>query len=917
MYKMADRSAVQTATFAFTLPISCQICLGKVKQPVVCPNQHVFCQQCMDVWLMHNQQCPTCRVEISVNNPCKRVLGGLSGGEETSDRDSFSTKEVRKARLDVIFNEYEREIERLQSLVEDFSRKNEELKQQVPNQPSTSGVKAQRGKGSDVDKLLQLTSKLQDATSTYEAVVRDMAKLKEENSILREKNSDLSRMNDQLRLELNKRTPQKYGRFTVATLEAKVAQFEKENAQLQRALERSDKYTEELETQLENYKKNHNLQNEHGISRERSKSKTPELNGEEKRPTERKWNQEKHDHSKEHQVSVSSSERTRLPDPKLSPVSQTLQFLRNPPGGSNELVPSWLRTDQNWPGAESEQPKASQNQQGSEDSFVLEQPSPLTPATHLSHLSIRQKSESLSQNRTDTHTSYKTEDTYNRRVEEGHSYNHSNRSLNNSAVNQNGGNYVNNDRSARFSSPTGQSEGSVTSSGKVRRKLNLGNDGDKVRKSLFPSREANEKEQTHGRYTSHEVRDTSNSSNNSSWTDKASTSSNSWRQNRSESDGKKTDLDLYDMSLDSREKSGHLANRSHNLSSEQMPKNYRSFVEKGREDSVLPGPTTTSRPHAATSLDGQDSTERDGRTSQWQTGNTEGSDDEDREVASTTANQSLLDLDITLTPNMKDVYLMMKQAERRVGERREAVVESSVPLHSSRDARVKTKHFDVPIPQETSRQKTRSDFESKPKMPRSNSAPVFESRDIRNVGSSGSVTEDPDVKSARQRNTSQSSLSRQSNSVCGSTRNNVEDSDRRFEEGDESYTTDKVARNRSWDTEHAVRHTTADATSHPWAFNFKDSSSSFSTVQGDHTFSRRNLTQEQTRVPEIKKPMHPTMFECFGEGSSSGDRDSTDSDVGKYQYRGLLDRENEGDSYKKRKARESYSESPTKSPKWK
>ncbi|XP_035682337.1 uncharacterized protein LOC118419829 isoform X2 [Branchiostoma floridae] len=733
-----------------------------------------------------------------------------------------------------------------------------------------------------------------------------MAKLKEENSILREKNSDLSRMNDQLRLELNKRTPQKYGRYTVATLEAKVAQYEKENAQLQRALERSDKYTEELETQLENCKKHHNLQNEQRISRERSKTKTPELDGEEKRPTERKWNQEKHDHSKEHHVSVSSSEKTCLPDPKLSPISQTLQFMRNPPGGSNELVPSWLRTDQNWPGAESEQPKASGNQPDGGDSFILEQPSPLTPATHLSHLSIKQKSEGLSQYGTDTHT-------YNRRGEEGHSYNHSNRSLNNSAVNQNGGNYVSNDRSARFSSPTGQSEGSVTSSGKARRKLNLGNDGDKVRKSLFPSREANEKELTHRRYTSQEVRDASTSSNNGSWTDKASTSaSNSWRQNRSESDGKKTDLDLYDMSLDAREKSGHLANRSHSLPSEQMPKNYSSLVEKGREASILPGPS--SKPHAATSLDVRDSTVRDGRTSQWQTGNPEGLDEEDREVASTTANQSLLDLDITLTPNMKDVYLMMKQAERRVGERREAVVEPSVPLHSSRDARVKSKHLNVPVPQETSRQKTDADLESKPKMPRSNSAPAFESTDFRNVGRSENISENLDVKSAR-RNASQSSLSRQGNSACGSTRNGVEDSDRRFEEGDERYTKDKVARNRGWDAEHAVRHTKANANSHPWAF--RDSSSSFSTVQDDHTFSRGKLTQEQSRVPEIKKPMHPTMFECFGEGSSSGDRDSTDSDIGRYQYRGLLDRESEGESYKKRKARESYSASPTKSPKWK
>ncbi|KAI8479798.1 hypothetical protein Bbelb_424570 [Branchiostoma belcheri] len=912
----ADRSTGQTATFAFTLPISCQICLGKVKQPVVCPNQHVFCQQCMDVWLMHNQQCPTCRVEISVNNPCKRVLGGLSGGEESSDRDSFSTKEVRKARLDVIFNEYEREIDRLQSVVEDLHRKNECLKQQVPNQVSTSTAKAQKNKGSDVDTLLQLTSKLQDATSTYEAVVRDMGKLKEENSVLREKNSDLTRMNDQLRMELNKRTPQKYGRYTVATLEAKVAQYEKENAQLQRALERSDKYTEELEKQIENCKKKHSLQNEQRTCKETSKFKTPELDDKDKCPTERKWNQGKLDHSREHQVSVSSSETRHLPDPELSPISRTLQFMRHPAGGSNDLVPSWLRTDQNWPEAEPKQPEASLNRQGNGDSFVLEQPSPLTPATHMRHLSIGHKSESLSQNRMDTDTSHKNEDTYGKRTGD---HSHSSRSSNNSGINvsrnQHGGSYVANDRPARLPSPVGQSDSSVTSSGKARRKLNLGNDGERVKKSLFPPRETDKEDQTFSRYTSQEARDASNSSSSTgSWTDKASTSSSnnwtdkastssSWKQNRSGISGKK------DLVLDSRDRSGQFTNRPQSLSSEQLTKNYNSLNEKGRETSILPGP---SRPSTSASLNGHDNMKKRGKSFQWLAESPKGSDDEDREVASTTANQSLLDLDITLTPNMKDVYMMMKQAERRVGERREVGVVSSEQLLSSHGAHGTAKDFDVHMPQETSRQKTGTQFEPKPKMPRSSSAPVLE-----NTGSGGSISQKPDVKNERRRNMSQSTLLWQSNSACGSTTNNVQDYNQRAEQEDKSYTTDKdkLTKNRSWDREYAGRHKEANAVTHPWAF--RDSSSSFHTAEGDHTFSRGRVTQEKTqvRVPDIKKPMHPTMFECFGEG---GDR-STDSDVGRSGCSGLLDRENEGENLRKRKPRESYmySASPTKSPKWK
>ena len=49
--------------------------LFQVKSPTTCPNQHVFCSSCMDVWLERNQQCPACRVAITAENPCKKILG--------------------------------------------------------------------------------------------------------------------------------------------------------------------------------------------------------------------------------------------------------------------------------------------------------------------------------------------------------------------------------------------------------------------------------------------------------------------------------------------------------------------------------------------------------------------------------------------------------------------------------------------------------------------------------------------------------------------------------------------------------------------------------------------------------------------------------------------------------------------------
>lgn len=48
---------------------------SKVRQPVVCTNNHVFCSICIDLWLKNNSQCPACRVPITPENPCKEIIG--------------------------------------------------------------------------------------------------------------------------------------------------------------------------------------------------------------------------------------------------------------------------------------------------------------------------------------------------------------------------------------------------------------------------------------------------------------------------------------------------------------------------------------------------------------------------------------------------------------------------------------------------------------------------------------------------------------------------------------------------------------------------------------------------------------------------------------------------------------------------
>lgn len=47
----------------------------QVRQPVICANHHVFCSSCMEMWLKKASQCPTCRVPITTENPCREIIG--------------------------------------------------------------------------------------------------------------------------------------------------------------------------------------------------------------------------------------------------------------------------------------------------------------------------------------------------------------------------------------------------------------------------------------------------------------------------------------------------------------------------------------------------------------------------------------------------------------------------------------------------------------------------------------------------------------------------------------------------------------------------------------------------------------------------------------------------------------------------
>ncbi|KAK2888820.1 hypothetical protein Q8A67_014195 [Cirrhinus molitorella] len=239
----------QNVTLSLTLPISCQICLGKVRQPVICCNNHVFCSNCINVWLEKSSQCPTCRVAITPENPCREIIGATADCE--SSESNSVKRRLRKTRGELLLREYEDEIETLLKENEDLKSKNLSLEMQLKTavEPSTVLVPQSENGTVDPSVLEESANKLRAANDLYRKVKQDLERLKEANKTLRSQNFDLIQENMRLKAEVDSRSPQKFGRYTVAALEAKIHQYERDVAQLKRALERSDKYIEELEAQ--------------------------------------------------------------------------------------------------------------------------------------------------------------------------------------------------------------------------------------------------------------------------------------------------------------------------------------------------------------------------------------------------------------------------------------------------------------------------------------------------------------------------------------------------------------------------------------------------------------------------------------------------------------------------------------------
>ncbi|XP_057694632.1 ORC ubiquitin ligase 1 [Corythoichthys intestinalis] len=240
----------QTSTLCLTLPMSCQICLGKVRQPVICGNHHVFCSSCMEMWLKNASQCPSCRVPITTENPCRELIGG------TNDTDHIESpamrKRLRKTRGDLLLRDYEEEIEGLSRENEELKSKNQNLELQLRKALDPCSISSVHADEKKVDPSImkEWANRLQTANDVCDKLKQDFDKLKEANKTLRSQNVDLVQENSRLKAEVVSRSPQKFGRYTVAALEAKIQQYQRDTDHLKRALERSDQYIDDLENRV-------------------------------------------------------------------------------------------------------------------------------------------------------------------------------------------------------------------------------------------------------------------------------------------------------------------------------------------------------------------------------------------------------------------------------------------------------------------------------------------------------------------------------------------------------------------------------------------------------------------------------------------------------------------------------------------
>lgn len=175
-----------------------------------------------------------------------------------SDSDSFSSRALRRARIDLIFKDYEAEIERLQSELDSKSHHQQpsvlnacdeltDCQDRLTHEQADGGIESRQ-------LIDTLKCQLQQATLAQQTTNMQLDAIKQEVEILRNVNTRLERENQRLKVDLANRSPRRFGRLTVVALESKLDAREKEVQQLTRALEKTDEHISSLENELQMYR---------------------------------------------------------------------------------------------------------------------------------------------------------------------------------------------------------------------------------------------------------------------------------------------------------------------------------------------------------------------------------------------------------------------------------------------------------------------------------------------------------------------------------------------------------------------------------------------------------------------------------------------------------------------------------------
>ncbi|KAF5893463.1 RING finger protein, partial [Clarias magur] len=178
-----------------------------VRKPMICCNHHVFCAACIELWLQKCSQCPTCRVPITPENPCREIIGATNEGE--SSESHSVRKHLRKTRGELLLREYEDELEVLLKENEELKSRSVTLESQLKASLTPAAPRPSPSHTLPDSALLEESAnKLRAASELYQRVQEDVDKLRDANKALRSQNVDLVQENLRLRAEVESRSPQ-------------------------------------------------------------------------------------------------------------------------------------------------------------------------------------------------------------------------------------------------------------------------------------------------------------------------------------------------------------------------------------------------------------------------------------------------------------------------------------------------------------------------------------------------------------------------------------------------------------------------------------------------------------------------------------------------------------------------------------